>query len=109
MVTANKKKSKSSPWLALKEILSDLSQTELISVIGELYALEKTRNKDFLDARFRDSKEVLERYKVYIQIYLAPTEPWKKNQQVSISGAKKVIADYKKATNDEIGVIDLIS
>jgi hypothetical protein len=40
--------------------------------------------------------------------YIAPNEPWKNNQQVSLKDAKKAISDYKKSTNDHIGLIDLM-
>jgi hypothetical protein len=107
MTPVNKIKPKNSPWLDLKTALSKLSNSELINLIRELYSLEKV-NEDFLDARFRRSKEVMERYKEKIQIHLAPYEPWKDNQPISISSAKKVLSDYKKATKDKLGLIDLM-
>ncbi len=40
--------------------------------------------------------------------YIAPKEPWKSSQQISLKDAKKAISDYKKATSDTIGLIDLM-
>ena len=39
---------------------------------------------------------------------MAPDEPWKKSQQISIKNAKKAISDYKKATNNIFGIMDLM-
>ena len=51
---------------------------------------------------------MLERYKDLIGGYIAPHEPWKDSQQVSIKNAKKVLSNYRKATNDKVGLIDLM-
>lgn len=75
--------------------------------IADLYGLSKS-NKDFLEARFLKNDSVLSRYKDLIKKYIAPSEPWKNNQQISLKDAKKAISDYKKATHDPIGLIDLM-
>jgi hypothetical protein len=56
----------------------------------------------------QQDSHILERYKAQIKKYLAPHEPWKESQQISSKKAKKVLSDYKKATNDKIGLIDLM-
>lgn len=100
-------KSKNSPWLEIRKKLNNCSETDLKGMLGELYALSKT-NKNFLDARFLTDKTVLKRYEADIQKYISPYEPWKSTQQISIKDAKKVLSDYKKATNDKRGLIHLM-
>jgi hypothetical protein len=108
MNTENKKENpKSSHWLEIKKTLSGCSSSDLMGLIAELHSLSKS-NKDFLEARFLRDDKVLERYKAQIKKYLAPNDPWKENQQISLKKAKKVLSDYKKATSDKIGLIDLM-
>jgi hypothetical protein len=92
-------------WSDIKCTLSKLSQSDLTKLISELYALS-TQNKDFLNARFLCGNDVLERYRKQIKEYISPIEPWKKDTQVS--KAKKVLSQYKKATSDDIGLLDLM-
>ena len=98
---------KNSHWSDIRRILDHYSPRDFLGLIAEFYSLSKT-NKDFLEARFLRNCQVLERYKLQIKRYLAPREPWKENQQISLKEAKKVLSDYKKATNDKIGLIDLM-
>lgn len=99
--------SKKSYWPEIRRTLDRCSERGLIGLIAELYALSKA-NKYFLEARFLRNNQVLERYKSQIKKYLAPNEPWKSNQQISLKDARKVLSDYKKATNDKIGYLDLM-
>src|SRR3990167_5025213 len=100
-------KSKSSYWIEIKQILAQGSQNDLLGLVADLYTLSK-QNKDFLNARFICDDKAIEQYKNKVKRYLAPDEPWKSSQQVSLKEAKKAIGDYKKATNDRIGLIDLM-
>lgn len=94
-------------WLDIRKVLSKFSERDLIGLVSDLYALSQS-NKDFLEARFIKNDNTLSRYKELVKKYIAPNEPWKNNQQVSLKDAKKAISDYKKATNDKIGLIDLM-
>ena len=108
MNTKNKiNKPKSSYWTEIKQVLAQCSQNDLLGLIADLYALSK-QNKDFLNARFIRDNKAIEQYKNKVQRYLAPDEPWKSSQKVSLKEAKKAISDYKKAANDQIGLIDLM-
>ncbi len=107
MNIGNKLKSKSSNWLEIIRTLNKCSENDLLGLIAELYSLSKS-NKDFLEARFLQDNQALERYKAPIKKYLAQNEPWKDSQQISIKNAKKVLSDYKKATSNKIGLIDLM-
>ncbi|ETZ04473.1 hypothetical protein [Holospora undulata] len=100
-------KKNTNQWLDIRKTLPKCSERDLLVLIADLYALSK-QNKDFLEARFIKNEEVLARYKSIIKKYIAPSEPWKNNQQISLKDAKKAISDYKKATNDKIGLIDLM-
>ena len=94
-------------WLDIRKTLSKCESSDLIELIADLHALSKP-NKDFLEARFIKNDEVLARYKGIIKKCIGPSEPWKNNQKISLKDAKKAISDYKKATNDTIGLIDLM-
>lgn len=94
-------------WLSIKKALLEYSEREFMTLIADLYGLSK-QNKDFLEARFIKNDVILARYKSIVKKYIAPNEPWKKSQQISIKDAKKAISDYKKATNDKLGIIDLM-
>lgn len=75
--------------------MSQCSERDLLGLIADLYALSRP-NKDFLEARFiRNDGDVLERYKIIIKKCIAPSEPWKNNQQISLKDGKKAISDYK--------------
>ncbi len=107
MDNVDKKSPKINPWLEIRKKLNKCSEADLKGIIGELYTLSKT-NKDFLDARFLNDATALKRYEANIQKYISPYEPWKSTQQVSIKDAKKILSDYKKATNDTRGLIHLM-
>ena len=78
-----------------------------MALVAELYTLSKT-NQDFLNARFLSDDIALIRYKAKIKKHLAPDEPWKNSQQISLKEAKKALSDYKKASSDKIGLVDLM-
>ena len=82
-------------WSDVKRALNGTSYRDLLSLIGELYLLSRS-NKDFMDARFLRNDSVLERYKDLIERYIAPHEPWKDSQQVSIKSTKKCSAIIEK-------------
>lgn len=94
-------------WLEIRKVLSKCSERDLMGLIAELYSLSKV-NTDFLEARFTNNDSVLSSYKTIIKRNIAPDAPWKSNQQISLKIAKKAMSDYKKATSDIIGLIDLM-
>ncbi|WP_375331264.1 hypothetical protein [Candidatus Tisiphia endosymbiont of Oplodontha viridula] len=102
-----KNKEKTSNWLEIRKTLNGCSDGDIIGLIAELYSLSKS-NKDFLETRFLPDNSALERYKAKIKKHLAPNEPWKDSQQISLKEAKKILSDYKKATSDKVGLIDLM-
>lgn len=98
---------KSHGWSDIKKILSRWSRGNLVAFIGELYSFSKL-NQNFFETRFIKSDRAIIRYKELIKKYIAPRESWKSNQQISLKDAKKVLSDYKKATSDKMGLIDLM-
>lgn len=81
--------------LDIRKTLSKCSERDLIGLIADLYALSKP-NKDFLEAHFIKNDEVLARYKSIIKKYIAPREPWKNNQQISLKDAKRLLMTIKR-------------
>lgn len=94
-------------WTAIRQKLASCSERDLLGIISELYELSR-ENKNFLEVRFLQDASALDRYKSHIKRYLAPHEPWKPSQQISIREAKKAISDYKKASSNAINLIDLM-
>lgn len=94
-------------WAAIRKKLAPCLERDLLGLIAELYELSK-ENKNFLKARFLQDTGALERYKAHIKRYLAPNEPWKPSQQISIREAKKAVSNYKNASSNLINLIDLM-
>jgi hypothetical protein len=96
---------KSSSWKDIKRVLASKSQNELLNVIRDLYAL-RPEVKDFMHARFLTSEVNLEPYKKIIDASLYPDVI--NGDSIELSRGRKAISDYKKATNDPIGTLDLM-
>jgi hypothetical protein len=80
----------------------------LIGLVAALYELSKS-NKDFLDSRFLRDNQALARYKSQIKQYLTPSSSYGDGAQyISLRDARKVLSDYKKATSDTLGLVDLM-
>lgn len=90
----------------LKLHLKHLSQEELINEIGTLF--EKFGPvKDYYRAKLstEDGRDVLERYKGVIRHEFFPTRGL---GQARLSVAKKAVTDYKKITNSQEDLADLM-
>jgi hypothetical protein len=98
---------KKSAWAELKHQLTKFSQHELLALISELYSLS-TDNKRFVEAKVINDDSIIEKYRAIINKNISTDTPWKKSQQLSLKTAKKAISDYKKATGNIIGTIDLM-
>lgn len=92
-------------WKVIRSALKEASHKDLLSLIGDLYALRK-ENQTFLHSRFVRDGNALEPYKEVIEQYISPTEPWK--HPVKLSQARKAISDYRKAVNDTEGLVELM-
>ena len=82
------------------------SQKELLNLIRDLYALHP-EVKDFLHARFQTSKANVKPYKKTIQEALYPDVIH--GEDIDLERGRKAINDYKKATNDPMGTLDLMA
>ena len=96
------KKCKAS-WKDVKTRLTDLSETELIKLVRDLY-VNDINNQHFLHARFSLGDDVLGPYKTTIHRWLWPDF----GQETSVNRAKKAIADYKKAIGQPDDLAELM-
>ncbi len=96
---------KSASWRDIKRVLASKSQNELLNVIRDLYAL-RPEVKDFMHARFLTSEANVEPYKTIIDASLYPDVIH--GDTIELSRGRKAMSDYKKATNDPIGTLDLM-
>jgi len=82
-----------------------LTRAALLDLIRSLYSAPKD-NQIFLHSRFGLGGNVLESYKKVIDRWLWPDVL--RNQDISVSQAKRAISDYKKAVGDPEGVAELM-
>jgi hypothetical protein len=99
-----KDKGASPTWVDVKAILLTFDRSGLQGLVQDLYAASKN-NQAFLHARFGLGPDQLGPYKATISRWINPD--LMKNQTVSVSKAKKVIADYKKAIGRPEGLAEL--
>ncbi len=99
----NKDKSAVS-WSDVKAKLGDFDRAGLLGLVQDLYSVSKD-NQNFLHTRFGLGCDVLKPYKTIIERWLWPDVY--KNQQYSVSKAKKPITDYKKASGLPEGLAEL--
>lgn len=92
-------------WQSIKQELKKHSDQKLVSLIGELYKLDKN-NQRFLLARFssEETNAVLQDYKDIISKSVCPNPP----KVLRLSVAKKAVNDFKKANDNVTHTIDLM-
>jgi hypothetical protein len=99
-----KDKSASPTWADVKAFLLTFDRAGLQGLVQDLYAASKN-NQAFLHARFGLGPDELGPYKATISRWINPD--LMKNQTVSVSKAKKAIADYDKAIGRSEGLAEL--
>ena len=92
-------------WSALKGRLAILDPATLVGLLHDLYAASKD-NQAFLHARFDLGDDILKPYKATIARWLSPDVF--RGQDVSVSKAKKAVADFKKAGCQPAGLAELM-
>jgi hypothetical protein len=98
-------KEKSSPtWIDVKASLLAFDRAGLLGLIQALYAGSKD-NEAFLHARLGLGRKQLEPYKARISKSICPD--MMRSEPISISKAKKAIADYKRAIGHPEGLAEL--
>lgn len=101
-----KRQPKSQPtWTDVKAKLADFDRAALLGLIKSLYTAHK-ENQTFLHSRFGLAEDVLEPYKKTIDRWLWPDVL--RNQDTSVSQAKRAISDYKRAIGDPDGLAELM-
>ena len=92
-------------WSDAKAKLAAFDRAGLLGLVQALYAASKD-NQAFLHARLHLGDDVLKPYKATIDRWLWPDVF--KNQDTSVTKAKKAIADYKKASTSAEGLAELM-
>ena len=92
-------------WSDVKRKLADLEKPRLLNLLSDLYALN-SENRDFFHARFTVGEDPLDAYKKIIRDCMYPD--LMDNEPILISRAKKAISQYKRATGNSLGIIELM-
>jgi hypothetical protein len=96
-----------SNWSAIRKHINGWAKPELMALVKDLYEASPG-NRDFLHARFpaeHDSAAALETYRRKIIDQFFPQRGFGK---LKLSEARKAIRDYRKASGDIPGTIDLM-
>jgi hypothetical protein len=91
-------------WIDVRAALLRFDRAGLRGLVQDLYAASK-ENQAFLHARLGLGPDPLNPYKKKISSCICPDVM--RNQPVSVSRAKKAIADYEKATGRPDGLAEL--
>jgi len=97
-------KSTSPTWNNVKTALMDFDRAGLRGLVQDLYTATKD-NQAFLHARLGLGHDQLRPFKASISRWVSPD--LMKGQHISVSKAKKAIADYKKAIGRPDGMAEL--
>ncbi|MCX5796552.1 MAG: hypothetical protein NTY77_13745 [Elusimicrobia bacterium] len=94
-------------WSAIRRQLINRTTRELLALVKDLYEVSAA-NRDFLQARFRGETAAgpaLEQYRRTIVEQFFPQHGFGK---LKLADARKAIRDYRKATGNPEGTIDLL-
>ena len=105
-VAVVRSKNASPTWSDVRTALLDFDHAGLRGLVQDLYTASKD-NQAFLHARLGLGHDQLQPFKASISRWISPD--LMKGQSVSVSKAKKAIADYKKANgrSDEIAELSI--
>src|SRR5580704_1482724 len=103
-VAVVRSKNASPTWRDVKTALLDFDRAGLRRLVQDLYTASKD-NQAFLHARLGLGHDQLQPFKACISNWICPDIM--KNQSISVSKAKKAIADYKKAIGRTDGLAEL--
>jgi hypothetical protein len=99
------KKKKSPTWADVKVRLARMDRTGLVGVIKDLYEAGDL-NRRFLHARFVATAPVLEKYRRLVRAAVFP-DPFSQ-RPICLRDGTATIAEYKRATGDLAGTVDLM-
>jgi len=97
-------KTASPTWIDVKAALLTFDRAGLQGLVQDLYAASKD-NQAFLHARLGLGDDQLGHYKASVSMWICPD--LMRNQPVSVSNAKKAIAEYKKTIGRPGGLAEL--
>ena len=97
-------KGKLPSWKVVKAAIQSFDRAGLLGLVQDLYAVDKN-NRAFLHARLGLGSDQLAPYKAIISRWICPDLV--RSESVSISKAKKAIADYQKAIGEPAGLAEL--
>ena len=103
-VAVARSKNASPTWSDVRAALLRFDRAGLLGLVQDLYTASKD-NQAFLHARLGLGHDQLQPFKASISNWICPDVM--KNQPISISKAKKAIADYKKAIGRPDGMAEL--
>jgi len=103
VVVPNKKRA-SPTWIDVRAVLLRFDRAGLRGLVQDLYAASKD-NQAFLHARLGLGADQLKPYRASISRWICPD--LMRDQPISVSKAKKAIADYKKAIGRTEGLAEL--
>jgi len=103
-VTVVRSKNASPTWSDVRAAILDFDSAGLRGLVQDLYTASKD-NQAFLHARLGLGHDQLQPFKACISNWICPDVM--KNQPISVSKAKKAIADYKKAIGRPDGMAEL--
>jgi hypothetical protein len=98
------KKRASPTWIDVRAALLRFDRAGLRGLVQDLYAASKD-NRAFLHARLGLGADQLKPYRASISRWICPD--LMRDQPISVSKAKKAIADYKKAIGRPEGLAEL--
>lgn len=101
---AARPKTASPTWNDVKSSLAKFDRSALVGLVQDMYRFSKD-NQRFLHARFRIGADVLAPYKATIDRWLYPDVL--KDQRLSVTAARRAIADYRKAAGEPEGLAEL--
>jgi hypothetical protein len=96
---------KSATWVDVKVRLDRMDRTGLVGVIKDLYGASEL-NRRFLHAQFVATAPVLEEYRRLVRAAVFP-DPFSQ-RPIRLRDGTATIAEYKRATGDLAGTVDLM-
>jgi hypothetical protein len=94
-------------WLQIKPVLASLDKPELIALLKDLFD-HSLESRAFLSARFLAEgvpNAILDRYRKRIVEQFFPKRG---DGKLDLRSARRAICDYRKATSDLAGTVDLM-
>ena len=103
----NKPKKKLGGWSAVKQHIKDWNTDQLTALIKDLYD-SSAGNRSFLDARVQAEGSGGAALEIYRQRIVEQFFPKRGFGQLKLGEARKAIREYKKATGNVEGTIELL-